>query len=297
MNNEFSRRLRGRIRQSRKMLFSDINNQIDYALDLIRTSSIPKEIACGSTSDPFELLILSSNHDLPLAFCNIEHMRMLYSRNLIRSTVVTQRYPEYAVPLGVEILTDDELLRDTKVNNCLKKFGSRESWMRQQYLKSFMVHTSKNPVLILDADTFLVSPISWHTSGEQILLVNTNDYHTPYTVHASRFLNLKVPALNFVSHVQLQIPSIVSEIYSSDFNSGWIRWAESSRIFGEDSPASEFQTYGGYLVSKYQNQVKLYIPNHQLFDGEQITLDLFKAKLREFSSDLVTIGDKIQMRL
>ena len=297
MNNELSRRLRGRVRQSRKMLFSEVNEQVNFALDLIRTSSIPKEIACRSTSDSFELLILASNHDLPLALCNIENMRKLYGGKLIKTIVVTPEYPECAVPPDIEIVTDDDLLQNPKIIKCLKKFGSRASWMRQQYIKSFMVHSSKNPVLILDADTFLIVPISWHASGEQILLVSTAEYHTPYTIHASKFLGVKMPALNFVSHVQLQFPSIVSEIYSSDFNSGWIRWAESSRKFGEDSPASEFQTYGGYVVSKYGSQLSLYIPNHQLFDGQQITLDNFKVELNKISSDLVTIGNKTQMRL
>ena len=297
MNNELSRRLRGRVRQSRKMLFSEINEQVNFALDLIRTSSIPKEIACRSTADSFELLILSSSHDLPLALCNVENMRKLYGGKLIKTTVVTQEYPEYGVPPYIEIVTDEDLLENPNIINCLKKFGSRASWMRQQYIKSFIVHSSNNPVLILDADTFLMIPICWHASGQQILLVNTADYHTPYTIHASNFLGVKMPALNFVSHVQLQFPSIVNEIYSSDFNSGWIRWAESSRKFGEDSPASEFQTYGGYVVSKYGSQVSLYIPNHQLFDGEQISLDDFQAELKKISSDLVTIGNKTQMRL
>lgn len=297
MHNELSERLRGRVRQSRKILFSEINEQVNLALELIRTNSIPKEVACRSTSDPFELLILSSSHDIPLAFCNIENMTKLYGGKLINTTVVTQEYPENPVPLGIEIVTDKELIQNPKIIECLKKFGSRASWMRQQYLKTFMVHSSNNPVLILDADTFLTSPISWHSSGEQLLLVNTNDYHTPYTIHASRFLDIKMPALNFVSHVQLQFPSIVSEIYSSDFDSGWIRWAESSRKFGEDSPASEFQTYGGYVVSKYGSQVSLYIPNHQLFDGKQISLDDFQVELKKISSDLVTIGNKTQMRL
>lgn len=297
MNNELSRRLRGRARQSRKMLFSEVNEQVNLALDLIKTNSIPKNVACRTTSDSFELLILSSNHDLPLALCNIENMRKLYGGNLIKITVVTQEFPECALPPDIEIVTDEALIQNPKIIKFLKKFGSRASWMGQQYIKSLVVQSSRNPVLILDADTFLISPISWHASGEQILLVNTVDYHTPYTIHASNFLGVKMPALNFVSHVQLQFPSIISEIYSSDFDSGWMRWAESSRKFGEDSPASEFQTYGGYVVSKYRTQLSLYIPNHQLLDGEQMTFDDFKAELKKINSDLVTIGNKLQMRL
>jgi hypothetical protein len=274
-----------------------MNNQIDYALDLIRTQLVSHEIARGSSSDSFELLILASTHDLPLAFFNIEHMRKLYGPRLIKSTVVAQEYPENDVPAGIEIVTDSELLQNPKIIKCLDKFGSRASWMRQQYLKSYMVHAAKTPVLILDADTFLIRALSWHSSSKQLLLINTTDYHTPYSIHASKFLGLAMPALNFVSHAQLQIPSIINEIYSSDFDSGWIKWAESSRKFGEDSPASEFQTYGGFVVSKYRNQLGLYIPNHRILDGEQMTLNVLIAELETLHADLVTIGNKNHMQL
>lgn len=297
MFNEVLRRIRGRVRQSRKIMVSEMNSQVDYAIDLIRTQLVTSQIAQRSTSDSFELLILSSTHDLPLAFRNIEHMRKLYGSTLLQSTVIAQEYPRFEVPSGIKVVTDGELLWNPKIINCLNKFGSRASWMRQQYLKSYMVHAARNPVLILDADTFLVKAISWHSSGSQLLLINTSDYHIPYTTHASNFLGIAMPALNFVSHVQLQTPNVIREIYSSDFDSGWKSWAESSRNFGEDSPASEFQTYGGFVVSKYRNQSSLFIPDHQLIDGKHLTLDRFMENLEKVESDLLTIGNKNEMQL
>ena len=291
------RRVRGRVRQSKKILFSEMNKQVDYALDLIRTQLITSQITLETSSDSFELLILSSAHDLPLAFRNIEHMRKLYDSQLIKSTVVTEEYPKSDLPPGIAVITDGELLQNPKVIKCINKFGSRASWMRQQYLKSCAVHSAKNPVLILDADTFIIKSLPWHSSGNQLLLINASDYHTPYTTHASKFLGIEMPALNFVNHVQLQSPSVIREIYSLDFDSGWVRWAESSRNFGEDSPASEFQTYGGFVVSKYRNRIRLYIPNHQILDGQLKTLDCFMEELETLQSDLVTMGNKNLMQL
>lgn len=297
MNNEFSRRLRGRVRQSRKILYSELNNQIDLALNLIRTNLVSHAIAKEGTTEPFRLLIMASTFDLPLAFCNIKNMKRLYGERISGVTVVTQEYPISDIQPGIEFLTDGELLRNQKVIDCLKKFGTRASWMRQQYIKSLIVHQSEMPVLILDADTFLVKPLVWHSENHQLLLLNPADYHAPYTTHASKFLSLQIPSLNFVVHTQLQDPKIVNQIYSSDFDSGWIRWAETSRRFGEDSPASEFQTYGAYLTSCHREKASLFIPDHLIYNGESVTLKTFMQQVELLDCDLVTIGNKTKMKL
>jgi hypothetical protein len=95
----------------------------------------------------------------------------------------------------------------------------------------------------------------------------------------------------------MQSPSIINEIYSSDFDSGWISWAETSRIFGEDSPASEFQTYGGFLTSNYRELVRLFIPSHEHVNAELVSLDLFYKQLETLSCDLVTIHNKKNMQI
>ena len=296
MASEISRRLRGRVRQSRKILYSEVNTQIDLALDLIRTNLVSNEFL-NKPTDSFQLLILASTTDLPLAIRNVENMKRLYGSRISKITVVTEEYPEFEISQEIQILTDGDLLQNRKVVDCLKQFGLRASWMCQQYFKSLIVHCAELPVLILDADTFLVNRLAWLSEGNQLLLINPADYHTPYTTHASSYFGFQAPALNFVMHVQLQDPNIVREIYTSDFDAGWIRWAEASKKFGEDSPASEFQTYGVFLTSRHPDTARLFIPNHQICNGEQISLNNFVAQIEDLKCDLVTVGNKNKMKL
>ncbi len=284
------RSLKGKVRQGRKLLFSDINSQVNLASENLLRHGTSTEGACQGKSEKFEILLLASAHDLPLAIANAKHMLALHGDEILKVSVISQSSVMNGSE-GLTFLTDDQFGMGDEVQRILKRFGARTSWMKQQYLKSKFVHSAHNPVLILDSDTFLNIPFSWLKNNTQILLVNTEDFHVPYNVHISKFLGITPPALNFVSHVQLQQPSIVREIYSKDFDAGWSEWANSAWKFGEDSPASEFQTYASYLLSTQAN-CRIVIPRHKVLSGKGKSLAEVLSQDSAKSSEIVTIGEK-----
>jgi hypothetical protein len=284
------RSLKGRVRQGRELLYSEINSQVNSASENLLSHGTSVEDSCRGNSEKFEVLLLASNNDLPLAIANAKHMLDLHGNEIMKVSVISQS-TVIKSHQGLTFLTDDQIGMSDDIQRILKRFGSRASWMKQQYMKSKFVHSAQNPVLILDSDTFLNVPFSWVKQDSQILLVNTEDFHVPYNVHISKFLGITPPALNFVSHVQLQNPEIIREIYSGDFDTGWFEWARSSWKFGEDSPASEFQTYASYLLSKKAN-CRIVIPRHKVISGKGKTLAELLSQESAVSQDIVTIGQK-----
>lgn len=284
------RSLKGKVRQRRKLLFSEINGQVNSGSKYLLQHGTSVEDACKGDSEKFEILLLASTSDLPLAISNANHMLALHGDEILKVSIISQSSVINGSE-GLTFLTDDQFGIGNDILRVLKRFGARESWMKQQYFKSKFVHSALNPVLILDSDTFLNVPFSWLKNDTQILLVNTEDFHIPYNLHISKFLGITPPTLNFVSHVQLQQPGIVREIYSSDFDAGWSEWANSSWKFGEDSPASEFQTYASYLLSTNVN-CRIVIPRHKVLSGKEKFLAEVLSQDAAKRSEIVTIGEK-----
>lgn len=286
-----SRKLKGKIRQRRGLLYREIENQVNLSAQYIFEHHKSVDVACAGSNEGFEILFLASEHDLPLAIENARRTKALYGGCVLRITIVSPN-ANLQTDEDFVFIEDKELGVDQEISKVFKLFGNRAGWMRQQYLKSKFVHQADNPVLIIDSDTFLQVPINWQGKDGQILLVNTEDFHVPYNVHISRFLGIPVPALNFVSHIQLQEPAIVREIYSDDFDEGWERWARASWKFGEDSPASEFQTYAAYLLSQFK-AASIIFPKHKTLSAENKTLGEILDSELTHNCDIVTIGQKL----
>jgi hypothetical protein len=284
------RSLKGKLRQNRGLLFSQIESQVNLGAKYLLERQISVDTACQEVSDRFEILILASTNDLPLALENARRLKALHGEQVVKTTIVSQKSHSEA-SRDLLFLTDEELGISEEISKVLGIFGDRGNWMKQQYLKSKFVHRAENPVLIIDSDTFLNISLCWKHGMRQILLINVEDFHMPYNVHIAKFLGTTPPALNFVSHIQMQEPAIVREIYSSDFDKGWEHWARSSWKFGEDSPASEFQTYASYLLNR-DSDISIVFPKHVTISGEGKTLSEVLDSEVAYASDIVTIGQK-----
>lgn len=287
------RSLKGKIRQSRGLLHSEIESQVNLSAKYLLNHYVSVDGACQGLSDNFEILFLASTEDLPIAIENAKRTKALHGNRVLKTTIITQNAPT-EICEGVSFHSDEEMGINQAIYKVLNMFGERAGWMKQQYLKSKFVHQANNPVLIIDSDTFLQVAFNWTHESHQLLLVNTEDFHTPYNVHISSLLGITAPFLNFVSHVQLQNPAIVREIYSSDFDTGWGKWAKTSWKFGEDSPASEFQTYAAYLLEKTK-AVSIVIPDHISINAQGNSLkEVLDSELAQ-KGDIVTIGQKLRL--
>jgi len=295
---DFRIRFRGKIKQLREESPIEISSLVNLTHSILKEStSAANTFEADETQLPFEVLLVVSENDLKFIDQNIDQMEALYAEQIIRITVITPRAPSLSHRFlnnrKICIRYDAEYFDENVHKDTFSKFSNdRHLWLLQQYIKSKFVHNAMNPVLILDADTFLVKKYNFYNGSEQIFLLNKNDFHYPYNRHFERFTNLKAPLLNFVSHIQIQLPSIVRKIYGEDFESGWTRWLNSGYSRGENSPVSEYQTYGAYLAVTSPKTCVFLFPEHELTFTHDLGKKSIASYLQNCSSDLVTFGNK-----
>ena len=295
--NELERRFRGRIRQSRSEKYRYINDAVNLTTEVFTNHFEQRPAFLSRVQiNSFKVLILSSLKDSSLALLNAQHMADLYSEQIISIEVISPGKLDLS-GLDSRIITTDEceIMSKGLVRDLIKNFGERSNWIKQQYLKMYYVANSDVPVLILDADTFLKHPIFLFSTNEHTLLINTQDFHYPYTAHARHFFERPQPLLNFVNHVQIQLPEIYLTLFPQGIDDGWLKWAKLGRIYGEDSPISEFQTYAGALIG--QDEIKPVIVSliHEYVDVGSISFREFEASYKEFGGDLFTVGNKLKL--
>jgi len=295
--NELERRLRGRIRQARSEKHRYINDAVNLTTEVLANYFEQRSVFLSRVQvESFKLLILSSLNDSSLALLNAQHMADLYSKQIISIEVISPGELDlFGFDSRIISINENELISNGLVRDLIKDFGERSNWIKQQYLKMYSVANSDVPVLILDADTFLNRPIFLFDINEHMLLINTKDFHYPYTSHARNFFGRPQPLLNFVNHLQIQFPEIYLRLFPQGFDDGWLEWAKLGKIYGEDSPVSEFQTYAGALISQEEIRPLIVSLIHKDIDVDDISFSEFEESYKRFGGDLFTVGNKLKL--
>lgn len=296
--NSLTRRFRGKIRQSRAEKLTTINEAVNLTTKFITSYFMDRQTFLTKVQEKsFDLLILSTIKDFDLALLNARHMLNLYQSQIRAVIIITPNPPQVSnLEQKIQLIDEGAFLQNTEIVKACDSFGERSSWIKQQYLKMRFVYDSDLPVLIIDADTFLVRGIFLFSDQEHTLLIGGEDYHYPYTSHCRDFFGTTQPLLNFVNHLQLQIPSYYHRIFRQNFDSDWIRWVSLGYKYGEDSPVSEFQTYAGALLGSPIHNPIIVPLIHETIDMGGKSIRDFEDSFSIFTGDLLTIGNKLLLR-
>lgn len=295
---EIERRFRGRVRQGRSEKFILINEAVNLTTEcLIKHFEDKKSFLLRVQSEPFKVLIMSTKKDMLLAFMNANHMLALYPRQIVSIEIITQdAQKQDKSDSRILIVDENSFLSNQRVIETINVFGERKNWVKQQYLKMKFVAKSDMPILIIDADTFLVQPIFLFSKTLHTLLIDKKDFHYPYTAHARRFFNQTQPLLNFVNHLQIQFPSYYNLMFPVDFDLDWIRQAVLGRQYGEDSPFSEFQTYAGAVLNQKTHEPLLVLLDHDTYDVTNLSLPEIEKVFKDYKGNVFTVGNKLSAR-
>ena len=294
----FGIRFKGKVKQIREETPIEISNLVNLTHSILKESTTAFDTFKNEDAElPFEVLFVASEDDIKFIDQNINQMDALYGEQIIKITVITPSTPggshAFLKNKKVDISFDRQYLDENLHRGVFSKFSNdRHLWLLQQYIKTKFVYNATHPVLILDADTFLVKKFNFICGLVHTFLLNESDFHYPYNRHFERFTSMKAPLLNFVSHTQVQLPSIVKNIYGVDFESGWIRWLNAGYSKGENSPVSEYQTYGAYLAVTSPKSCVFVFPEHELTFNQDLEGKSIASYLQNCSSDLITFGNK-----
>jgi hypothetical protein len=155
-----------------------------------------------------------------------------------------------------KVLTDEQVL-DPDLLMFITKSVPKETrgWVLQQAIKLRVVMQSTSvATLILDADTILLRPRVFLDSNCVQIISIADEYHIPYKNHQRRVLAGKNHQLSFVTHHQLMKRDYVMEIFGYD-SRGLLRWLELAN-YGEGSALSEYDTYGEWVLTHKDSQVR-----------------------------------------
>ena len=257
----------------------------------------------------YEILFLSKSEDIDILLTNIKNIAKPVLENCMRinvivnidSQAISKVLSSADLGIAIEVFDENVLFEEIPhLNKAINRYNrDRHSWYLQQVLKTLFVYHHHCPVLIIDSDTVIISPINFIQDERQILLVGKS-FHFPYSRHIQKYLGSSPLPFSFVHHCQLQQPHIVKEIYGNNIVEALNRWLEVGHSIAEYSCVSEFQTYGDFLLRKYPEKVRLLFHKHEFLDVQgyesEISteiLDLAIARDRHIgSTDLLTFANK-----
>jgi hypothetical protein len=257
----------------------------------------------GSNSE-FSFLILTKFSDCELLRINIELLNLTYStkyRQIHVLTDIDSRWEDFRKSLKdvPNLSFSSEQEYDSQLQPFwfeINKYREvRQKWIKQQILKTLYVNQSSQAVVILDSDTFLMREFSF-VDGEKQLLFAGADFHSAYSKHVAKFLQIVPTALSFVHHCQVQLPRIVKDIYFRHESRTIGNWLSSGEKLGEYSAVSEFQTYGDYTLKTEPKNVSIFFHKHHEISLEKIPLRNLRSYILNHSDlcncDLLTVLNK-----
>lgn len=166
----------------------------------------------------------------------------------------------------------------------------RFSWILQQVLKlSFALNSKEKYLLIMDADTFLIRPHLFVDQNGIQGLSFSNEFHKPYNLHANEFFGLQNKEFSYVTHYQLWQTRFIREMFPEGFKSilEWVGKGDTS----EQSPVSEYHSYGSWLAGKYPEKIRwVSWRNASYPPTSELDLRLLESKLTSRFGDLNSIS-------
>jgi hypothetical protein len=163
----------------------------------------------------------------------------------------------------VVILPESSLVSQIEIKLLKEFFGDRYGWVLQQILKMLFVKKSLFlGVLVVDADTALLTSRIWIDSNHRQVLCPTWENHAPYYKFLEKHgIPVNPPEFTFVSHHMLFQPMVLNEVLRLQ---GWdttqkiIESLMSSTSTNENSPFSiDYELYAQYLYLHHPEKVVL----------------------------------------
>jgi hypothetical protein len=166
-------------------------------------------------------------------------------------------------PCKIEILCEDEVLEKHLREKLKNRFNKRYGWVLQQVLSlKYVLQSSSNGILLLDADTMVLRKVGWLDSkGKQKLMVGCA-YHRPYHELLSKLINSDInPNTTHVTHHMMIQPNLLREMFQKYKLKDVSNLIEELILLADknlDSPLSvDYELYAQALLLLYPEKAEL----------------------------------------
>ena len=217
--------------------------------------------------DPIDVVILCTDKDLPTLDLCIEGIRK-NGQDVRRVIVVSPRrltdnaelfdeknYPFTPFDLALQIFGNEDQARTFTMG------GSRLGWIYQQLLKlyaPFTIPDISSNVLVLDADTIFLNPVSFRGPFGEGLYNPGSEYEPPYFEHMDRLIpGLKkvFPSYSGISHHMLfqrsPLQDLLTTIESIHHTEAWKAFCRCmDHQYLHQSAMSEYEIYFNFVFTR-----------------------------------------------
>lgn len=248
---------KGKSRALRRFL--NANNLPTYAAQ--SDQRLPAiEVLYVATEKDFEILKSTLSVTLKsLSNYQVSSVTIIVPDNQVKT--ILDLLPKTETP--AVIVPEGSLVSHAEIKRLKEFFGDRYGWVLQQILKILFVRNSSYlGVLVVDADTALLTSRIWIDSNHRQVLCPTWENHAPYYKFLEeREIPVNPPKFTFVSHHMLFQPIFLNEILHLQ---GWdttekiLESLISSTSAKENSPFSiDYELYAQYLYLNHPEKVVL----------------------------------------
>lgn len=200
------------------------------------------------------------------------------------------------INLVIEFVDEDEIV-NVDIRHLIedKVPKDRYGWTIQQIATwEYILKSQGEHFLRLDADTFLVQKRAFFDE-KQHLLFPVTEYEERYDRALALVGKANISGLSFVSHHQPIFRTVLEKMVSNNRNTFYEEWLSQMKFM--DRSASEYHTYGNYILKNFPHMIRLaYWGNvrfseatlHKLLDAFSSTETL--KKLKELGDDIFSVS-------
>jgi hypothetical protein len=223
-------------------------------------NSATLELLYVATMKDFEILALT----IPTTLDSMSNFRISRVSIIVPDEQVeTLRSSIPKLPVEIVLILESSLISDVQAQELKEHFDNRYGWVLQQVLKILFVSQSDSDgVMVVDADTALLSQRNWLDLNGKQVLTPTWEFHPPYYKFLEDHNLIEgIPGSTFVSHHMIFQPHVMNEIFvflGWSTNLDIIKSLTSLSLEQENSPFSiDYELYAQYLYRFYPEKVSL----------------------------------------
>jgi hypothetical protein len=254
-----------------KYKFNKVESRLDW-MRLLKEKKLNNNLPHNSKKTSIDILICCTEKDVDIlpftiegAKANIQHK---IENIFLVAPVNSDQLKIICADKGVVFITEDELEIVNKRDIQYTVNGKdRSGWFYQQLIKLHADQISKNEnILVLDADTVYVNPVSFFYRGKTFFDIS-DEYHKPYFSAIDNLMPMRVKPISFVSHFMMlnrtslqELRKRISQKHGKPFIEATLSIVDEKQM----SCFSEYELYGNYFTNNSNSFLLRYWTNKSI---------------------------------